>query len=386
MIFIFLTFLAAFSIEALGTLVSVIGLSTLFGANPIIIALAIALDLGKLVVVTLLYSYWKKLGILMKSYALIAATVTMIITSAGAAGYLSGEFQKAILGTQEGSIRVQVLKEEQTRLQKRKEQIDAQIATLPEKFTARQRIQMITQFKQEQQKVTDRLTEIDQELPKLQIAQIGYEAKAGPILYISKAFNVPVEVAVKWVILLIIFVFDPLAVFLIVAGNFLLDQRAIKLQEQKELVPTEGTEQTKSEYSVVNSHTPSEIVSEPVAQVKEEPEHVELPIQKMEQEIEQDQLEQSAVERASEPPVVHPVHLPQESNTTTPVSQEEPEVIPVENTAPAERPEIRLSDLRITNTAAGPVYHSSLNDVRADNTVVFESTPSIVAHRYQGIK
>ncbi len=54
MIFILLTFFAALSIEGIGTVVSVIGLSTLFGANPIIIALAVALDIGKLVVVTLL--------------------------------------------------------------------------------------------------------------------------------------------------------------------------------------------------------------------------------------------------------------------------------------------------------------------------------------------
>lgn len=230
MVFIVLTFLTAFLIEGLGTLVSVIGLSTLFGSNPIIIALAVALDLGKLVIVSLLYTYWKQLNKLMKTYALMAATVTMIITSAGAAGYLAGEFQKAIIGTQEVSLKVNILKEEQAKLEARKKQIDDQIANLPSNYS-RSRISLMRQFEAEQRQITDRLAQISRELPEAQLTQIGVEAKAGPILYISKAFDISVEKAVKWVILLIIFVFDPLAVFLIIAGNFLLHQRRVHKEQ-----------------------------------------------------------------------------------------------------------------------------------------------------------
>lgn len=227
MIFVALTLLTAFLIEGLGTYVSVIGLSTLFGANPIIIALAIALDMGKLVVVTLLYTYWKKLGKIMKTYAIIASVITMTITSAGAAGYLSGEFQKAILGTQEGALKVDVLKGQISKYEERKKQIDQQIAALPEKTSVNQRIRLINAFKAEQADLQAKISDLDKQLPDLQIKQIGVEAKAGPILYVAKAFDIPVEQAVKWVILLIIFVFDPLAVFLIIAGNFLLHQRKI---------------------------------------------------------------------------------------------------------------------------------------------------------------
>ncbi len=226
MLFIAITFFAAFLIEGLGTLVSVIGLSTLFGSNPIIIALAVALDIGKLVVVSLLYTYWKQLNKLMKTYALVAAAVTMTITSAGAAGYLAGEFQKAIVGTQEVSLKVGILKEEQAKLEARKKQIDDQIANLPSNYS-RSRISLMRQFEDEQKQITARLTQISQELPAAQLTQIGVEAKAGPILYIAKAFDIPVEKAVKWVILMIIFVFDPLAVFLIIAGNFLLHMQRL---------------------------------------------------------------------------------------------------------------------------------------------------------------
>ena len=229
--FILLTFFAAFSIEAIGTVVSVIGLSTLFGANPIIIALAVVLDIGKLVVITLLYGYWQKLNRLMRTYGLIAAVITMVITSAGAAGYLSAEFQKAVVGTQEGQLKIQVIKDEQGKLEARKKQIDDGIAAIPDRYSANQKIRLMNQFKEEQRLVTARLNEISQQLPTLQISQISVEAKAGPILYISKAFDVSIEEAVKWVILMIIFVFDPLAVFLIIAGNFLLFQRRKEMLE-----------------------------------------------------------------------------------------------------------------------------------------------------------
>ena len=213
MIFILLTFLAAFSIEALGTLVSVLGLTSLFGMNAIIVSLAIALDLGKIVVVTLLYSYFKQLGIMMRSYAVIASIITMVITSAGAGSYLTAEFQKAMLGTQEGSLKVQVLKDQQLKYEERKKQIDLQIASLPEKTSVNQRLRLMSGFKTEQQELQNKITEIDKQLPALQINQIGVESKVGPILYIAKAFNIPVEEAVKWVILMIIVVFDPLAYF-----------------------------------------------------------------------------------------------------------------------------------------------------------------------------
>ena len=231
MIFVFLTFLSAFFIESIGTYTSIIGLSLLFSSNPVIITLALALDMGKLVTVSFLYKHWKKMHTIMKAYMLVAATILMVITSAGAAGYLSAEFQGAILNTKESDIRVTALKDEKAKLETRKKEIDSQISNLPPNMV-KGRTKLINEFKTEISRVNDRIVEIDKALPDLEVAKAGTEAHAGPILYIAKAFNITVEEAVKWVILLIIFVFDPLAIVLIIGGNFLIDQRKI---EQKEL-------------------------------------------------------------------------------------------------------------------------------------------------------
>ena len=224
MFFAFLTLITALLIEGLGTMVSVIGLSTLFGANPLIIAIAISLDLGKIVVVNLLYGHWKRLAVGMRMYAVIAAIVTMSITSAGAAGYLTGEFQKAITGTKDIDLVVQNLQTQQQKYEVRKRQIDDQIAALPDKTTVAQRLRIITSFKAEQTDIQAKIDKIEAELPALQSKQIGVQAKAGPIITIARSFDIPVESAIKWVVLLIVFVFDPLAIFLLLAANSLFEQ------------------------------------------------------------------------------------------------------------------------------------------------------------------
>jgi hypothetical protein len=237
MFLVWVTFLTAFFVEALGTLVSVKGASSFFGGNVIIIALVLALDIGKIVLVSFAYQYWQSMKWLMKMIAIPMIAVMMVFTSGSAAGFLSGEFQKAMAGNKEVSVKVDALKQEQTKLELRKKQIDDQIANLPSTAT-RSRVAVMKQFDAEQKRISDRIVEIDRELPTLQVSQITSEAKAGPIIEMAKVFGISTEEAVRYVILLIIFVFDPLAVFLILAGNFMLAQRSNPkaLQENTEPV------------------------------------------------------------------------------------------------------------------------------------------------------
>lgn len=281
MFFIFLTFGTALFIEVLASLISIIGITKLFGLNFLIISLAVALDFGKITTVSLLYSHWKNLSSLMKGYALSAALITMIITSTGAAGFLSAAFQETILASKEVSLNVSTLKEQQLKYQERKKQIDDQIAGLPSNTSVTQRLRLVHGFKVEQEALSAKIAKIDEELPKAEVKELNIESKAGPILYIAKAFGISVEKAVKYVILLIIFVFDPLAVFLIISGNFLWAERVKfkKIKEQKEpkeLIiqkeieplelkkePLEPIKQVKPENtSIIESLTPSRYITD----------------------------------------------------------------------------------------------------------------------------
>jgi hypothetical protein len=358
-----LVFISALALEMIATIISVIGLSTLFGANTLIIALAISLDVAKLTTVTVLYTYWGKLRGLMKVYALTAAFITMLITSAGSAGYLSAEFQKAVMGTQEVGLRVDLLKQEQKKLEERKKQIDAGIAAIPDRYTASQKLRLMAQFKEEQVQVTTRLSEIDKQLPTLQVDQINIEAKAGPILYISKAFNIPVESAVKWVILLIVFVFDPLAVYLIICGNFLLHQRRM----------TQGASVTDA--GLVTEQAPQPVVAPPApAPVEAAAEHAEQEQPYIPPEVKLvgiEDVQPTAFEpltlppepplgtikpesEAPQRPVAPPRRIVRPKAMQRPVTQDHAAPAPVVTAAPA---------------APAPLRHATLADVPADDSV-----------------
>ena len=249
MIFALLTFLSAFLIEGIGTYVSIVGLSALFSSNPVIIMLALALDFGKLITVSFLYKHWKSMNKIMKAYMLAAASILMIITSTGAAGYLSAEFQKAIVSTKESDIRVAALKEEKTKLEARKKEIDSQIANLPPNMV-KGRQKLINEFKTEIAQVNTRITEIDKTLPEIEVEKAHADSHAGPILYVAKAFDTTVEEAVKYVILLIIFVFDPLAVVLIIGGNFLVDQNKREKKEREAEIAAREEEDRQRRYQI----------------------------------------------------------------------------------------------------------------------------------------
>ena len=234
MIFSVLTFASAFLIEGLGTWISIIGLSSLFSADPIIIALAAALDVGKVVTVSFLYKRWSTAPGPLRIYMILAVAVLMLITSAGAFGYLSAAFQGAIKDTKQQEILVAATVQEKATLEARKKEIDGQIAGLPANIV-RGRQRLISAFKGEADRINLRLRQLDAELPRMQMQQVTINTHAGPIVYVSQAFDVSVEQAVKYVILVIIFVFDPLAIALLVAGNFLWETRA-----QKPPVPVEA--------------------------------------------------------------------------------------------------------------------------------------------------
>lgn len=243
MTFILLVFAAAFSIEVIGSYMSVLGLAAIFASNPVIMVMAVVLDFAKVVTVSFVYSYWQMMNKSMKIYMLIASAVLMAITSAGVFGYLSAQFQEAVVPNKEAAIKLQLLTEEQTRLQARKVEIDQQIAKIPPNIV-RNRIKLIESFKEETKRVNDRLALIDVELPKLKIDNVNKSAHIGPISYVAEAFNISMEVAVKYIILLIIFVFDPLAVCLIIAGNLLVALRKKKQDETPQTFALEDLEIT----------------------------------------------------------------------------------------------------------------------------------------------
>lgn len=229
---------------------SVYGLAQIFtGAFWPVVIMASSLEAGKLVAASYTYRYWKSISWMMKTYLISAIFVLMVITSAGIYGFLAGAYQQDMIGLKQNQQQIALLQEEIIQLETlkqerldRKKQIDADIAALPNTYVSgRQRLltsfgpelkQLSADIAQYTQNIRDNTTKISE----LKSANLHQEAHVGPIIFIAKAFDREVDDTTKWLILIIIFAFDPLAVALTIGANNALLQR--KQQSVVDPIPT----------------------------------------------------------------------------------------------------------------------------------------------------
>ena len=255
MFLIFLIFLAALSIEVIGAYISVLGLAAAFASDPIILTMSVILDFCKVIAVSTLAKRWNYIDKARKGFLVASTVILMIITSSGVAGYLSNSFQKAMIPNQGNSIVLQNDLQERDRLQARKKEIDVQISQLPA-TNVRGRQKLITSFKPETDHINQRLNEIDAEIPKLQTTEVQQNTEVVPVMFMSKALNMPPEHAVLIIIGMIVFVFDPMAIVFLITGNDLLNKRR-KIQADE-----------KAQAQIIDQELAE---SEPTPQVEDEP-------------------------------------------------------------------------------------------------------------------
>jgi hypothetical protein len=241
MILALLTFLTALLMEGIGSYMSVVGWNSILLGDFVIIALFIVLDLAKIISVSFVYQTWNVINKTLRSYFVFAVVFLMLLTSAGSFGYLSSSFQTAVQPNKQNIIQLEASKTEREQLMQEKKQltdskikIENQIAKLPDENVAG-RTRLIANFKEETRNINTKVNKIDSRLEQLNktvvetsTKQIEKDAHIGPIVYIANTFNIPLETVVTYAILSIIFVFDPLAIALILAGNFLIASRKKK--------------------------------------------------------------------------------------------------------------------------------------------------------------
>lgn len=255
--------LATFAIAASAAYFSVYGLAHLFtGALVPVIIMGASLEAGKLVAASFLYRYAKQIGWGMKVYLGSAILILMLITSMGIFGFLTAAYQSDTLPLAEMTQRIESLKEEKTRVTDRLSQIDKQIADVgPNYVRAKQRL--VNEFANERATLDARLAEITPELQKLEADQVTVKAKVGPIMFVAEVMGKDPNTAVFWFVLILISVFDPLAVALTVAANI-----AIRLRKEEKLKAMEVKDGPKQE---VNLASLKAYIDKAVSKGKESP-------------------------------------------------------------------------------------------------------------------
>lgn len=233
MVFIFLLGVSAFSIATVAAYFSIYGLAAIFsGFFWQVIAMGSVLELGKLVTASYVYRYGDLISKKRKAYYYAAIIVLMIITSAGIFGFLSQGYQEDTLSLKQQEQQIELLVFEKNELANfkieridRKKQIDADIASLPNNYiTARQRLMKsygpeLEILKKDIAEYTNGISTKTLAISKIKQEKLINEVHIGPIIFIARAFESDTDTATKWLIMLLIFAFDPLAVMLTIATN-----------------------------------------------------------------------------------------------------------------------------------------------------------------------
>jgi len=251
MFLIILTFLSAISISVIAAGYSILGLATLFaGAVVPIIAMGSALEVGKLVAASWLYHNWRSdIPRLLKAYLFTAIIVLIFITSMGIFGFLSKAHLDQVKPTSGNNIKIELLDKQINQQQLIINRAEKQLSLLDKALEVYIDKEYVTRglkerAKQEEERNTlnsainnasDKIAELTNSKASLSLEQDKIEAEVGPIKYVAELIygenaEQNFDKAVRIVILILIFVFDPLAVLLLIAANISLKQWRMKRQ------------------------------------------------------------------------------------------------------------------------------------------------------------
>ena len=243
--------LSALFVSSCAVFYSVYGLSQLFaGASKAVIVMASSLEIAKLVVASLLYQYWGELNKLLRLYLTIACITLMFITSGGIYGFLSGAYQETATKSELMDKHTLMLQTKQNRfneqLKAEKELLIYYTEALSNptmiQYIDRETQQLITTTSSRQRKLmTSQLNEVKSNIYMLNDSISIYDMKIlekevsneevrelGPLKYVAKSLGVEMDKVVNYFLLLIVCVFDPLAVCLVIAANFAFSRNTTK--------------------------------------------------------------------------------------------------------------------------------------------------------------
>lgn len=280
-----LVLIVALSLSAIAAWYSIVGLIAIFAAAVIpIIIMGSALEVAKVVTTVWLHRYWDKLSWLYKIYLLPAVIVLAIITSMGIFGFLSKAHIDQGVPTGDIAAKVALIDEKiktqrdnidiaRKALAQMDNQVDARLTRSDNEQGAERAVAIRRQQAGERTKLQKEISDAQQIISKLneekapiasQLRQV--EAEVGPIKYIAALIygdnpdQSLLEKSVRYVIILLVIVFDPLALILVVASN---TSRKWELSPEVEnLIAPQSNDVDKE---------PLEPIDEPIEPVKEEP-------------------------------------------------------------------------------------------------------------------
>lgn len=256
--FPYLVLLCAISVSLSAAYYSVYGLSKLFsGAATQVIIMASTLEASKLIIAASLHNYWSNLTILLKLYLTVALIILIIITSAGIYGYLSSAYQVTHAKDYESEMHISLLESSKTGIAQQLSDFSLDLKTTQDQITqlrsslgnnVQQSVDKktgivitstsITNTRSYERQLTEAVNHRDWLLTKTSMLRdtIGkidinivklkndasHSTELGPLKYISKITGKSMDIVVNWFLMMLIIVFDPLAIVLMILSIHML--------------------------------------------------------------------------------------------------------------------------------------------------------------------
>ena len=239
MFFGLLTLLVALAISTVAAYYSIVGLMAIFaGATTAIAIMGVVLEIGKLICASWTFTNWKSCPVIMRSYFIIAVVILMLITSLGIFGFLSrAHIQQSsptgllVERIERIDLKINQRQTQISRYQGRLDTLDQALQRYIELGAISKGLRKIGEMDNETKLLKTKIEGLENEIDdltdekyerktKLNLAEV----EVGPIRYVASMLYDDVsesqlEQAVRWIIVLLIFVFDPLAVVLVIAAN-----------------------------------------------------------------------------------------------------------------------------------------------------------------------
>ena len=285
--FTLLVGLAALAVAGCAAFFSVTGLALLFsGASLAVMVMGTSLEIAKLVSASYLHQYWDTTNKFLRTYLLLGVLILVIITSAGIFGFLSNAFQSTSLKSDVVSREIGVFQSKITQNEQQIAQINSQMGNLQQnsgtllgsgKVNNRlirsidNRDKQINKLSNKMGVLNDSIAVWNIKINQIKNNNLDLEREIGGFKFIAEAFDLPINSVVKFFIFLLIFVFDPMAVTLIIAFNTALQEDRKKTPKKILEEPTidisteEDTDQTDKNYEIYGDEEKNEkLVEEPI--------------------------------------------------------------------------------------------------------------------------
>ena len=228
-IFPYLVGLAALLVAGSAAFYSVFGLSKLFsGATLAVIIMAGSLEFAKLVSASFLYRYWTKVNTWLKYYMVVGVVTLVIITSAGIFGFLSNAYQGATIEYEKQTATLFYKEDRLVQLEEDKgylkDELSQAVNALPDNYPTAKR-QLREEYNPKVLEINTQMLDIKQEIGDLKVLMIETGVDVGPAIYLARIFETDIDSVVKFFIFILIFVFDPMAVALVISYNIAMVNR-----------------------------------------------------------------------------------------------------------------------------------------------------------------